>query len=58
MLAAVAVSAGVCEEVLYRGFLTHAASHAFPALAFAVMLAISAVACGLAHAYQGSPGCC
>ena len=50
---AVSVSAGVCEEVVYRGFLLrylHAGPWALPAGA---ALAVMAVAFGLAHLYQG-----
>jgi membrane protease YdiL (CAAX protease family) len=53
--ALVSVSAGVCEEVLYRGFLLHyglAVLH----LAVGWAIALAAVAFGVAHTYQGLKG--
>ena len=50
------VTAGVCEEVLYRGFLVrylHAGPGAVPALA---AVGIAAGVFGLAHLYQGWTG--
>lgn len=50
------LSAGVCEEVLYRGFLIrllHAGGFALPLMA---ALAISSLIFGLGHAYQGWRG--
>jgi membrane protease YdiL (CAAX protease family) len=48
------VTAGVCEEFLYRGFVCGALLHVHtPAWA---VLAISSVLFGLAHAYQGRGG--
>lgn len=47
------VTAGVCEEILYRGFLLAYLAVTFP-LWTAVPLA--ALVFGLAHAYQGGPG--
>ena len=50
---AVSWTAGVCEELLYRGFLTWlVAAYAGPAAA----LVIVSVAFGLGHAYQGPKG--
>ncbi|MBS1840593.1 MAG: CPBP family intramembrane metalloprotease [Acidobacteria bacterium] len=49
-----AVTAGICEEFLYRGFVFAALSHlSVPAWA---ILFISSVMFGLAHAYQGRSG--
>jgi membrane protease YdiL (CAAX protease family) len=49
-----AVTAGVCEEFLYRGFAMGALSHVgFPAWAVVIL---TAVLFGLAHAYQGRSG--
>lgn len=49
-----AITAGICEEFLYRGFVFAALRQAsFPAWA---VLGISAVLFGLAHAYQGRGG--
>jgi uncharacterized protein len=51
---ALAVTAGVCEEFLYRGFAMAALSHVgFPAWAVVIL---TAVLFGLAHAYQGRSG--
>lgn len=52
--AAVAVTAGITEEILFRGVLTHAAQHwgASPDVSLA---AVSAVF-GLGHLYQGKSG--
>lgn len=49
----VAVSAGVCEEILYRGFLMHLFA---PALGPWGAVAASSLVFGLAHAYQGGAG--
>ncbi len=51
--AALAVTAGVCEEVMFRGFLTWYLGHFLP-LPFAALL--QAVLFGLAHLYQGRAG--
>jgi membrane protease YdiL (CAAX protease family) len=54
LFAALSVTAGLCEEFLYRGFVFGALSHIhFPV---AAVLAISSVMFGLAHAYQGRGG--
>jgi len=51
---ALAVTAGVCEEFLYRGFAIGALSRVgFPAWAVVIL---TAVLFGLAHAYQGRSG--
>jgi uncharacterized protein len=51
---ALAVTAGVCEEFLYRGFAMGAFSRVgFPAW---VVVILTAVLFGLAHAYQGRSG--
>jgi membrane protease YdiL (CAAX protease family) len=54
--AAVAVTAGVCEETLYRGVLLALAAALAPGLPAAGLAVLSAVAFGLAHAYQGALG--
>jgi membrane protease YdiL (CAAX protease family) len=54
--AAVAVTAGVCEEALYRGVLLGLATALAPGLAPARLALLSAVAFGLAHTYQGPLG--
>lgn len=49
-----AITAGICEEFLYRGFVFAALSHA-SVPSWAVLL-VSSVMFGLAHAYQGRAG--
>jgi uncharacterized protein len=51
---ALAITAGVCEEVLYRGFAMAALYRAGLAIWFVVLL--TAILFGLAHAYQGWGG--
>lgn len=49
-----AVTAGICEEFLYRGFVMGSLSHGgFPAW---LTLLVSSVLFGLAHTYQGRGG--
>lgn len=50
---AVAVTAGICEELLYRGYLIWYLQHWLP-LTFAVALA--AIIFGVGHFYQGARG--
>jgi membrane protease YdiL (CAAX protease family) len=52
--AALAITAGICEEFVYRGFVMAALARA----GFAVwaVLIVSSVLFGLAHAYQGKGG--
>lgn len=50
---AVSVTAGICEEILFRGFVTWYLGHWMPLWLAAV---IGAVGFGLAHAYQGMTG--
>ena len=51
-----AVSAGVCEETLYRGFLLAVVTALAPDLAAGWLAVVSALAFGLAHVYQGALG--
>ncbi len=51
--AALAVTAGVCEEVMFRGFLTWYLAHFLPLPAAA---ALQIAIFGLAHLYQGRAG--
>jgi membrane protease YdiL (CAAX protease family) len=52
----VSVSAGVCEETLFRGFMLHYL-HVFPwTLNLTLALLISSVVFGLNHLYQGAVG--
>ncbi len=49
-----AVTAGICEELLFRGFVTWVLAHVLPAFWMAALA--QAVLFGLAHAYQGVRG--
>lgn len=50
----VALTAGICEETLYRGFLTFAFLQLVPSMPTA--LALSTIAFGIGHLYQGPRG--
>jgi uncharacterized protein len=52
----VGVTAGVCEEWLYRGFFLAVVSAVAGGLSTGVLVVVAAVAFGLAHAYQGAVG--
>jgi uncharacterized protein len=52
----VGVTAGVCEEWLYRGFLLAVVAAIGGGLPTPALVAIGALAFGLAHAYQGVAG--
>lgn len=52
--AALAVTAGICEELLFRGFVTWALAQLLPAWWMALVL--QGVLFGLAHTYQGARG--
>ncbi|MDQ6649926.1 MAG: CPBP family intramembrane metalloprotease [Actinomycetota bacterium] len=54
--ALVAVTAGVTEELLYRGFLVAVVVAVTPGLGFAGALVVSSAFFGAAHAYQGLVG--
>ena len=54
--AVLAVTAGVCEEVLYRGFLIRYFSDGPWHLDLTLALLVSCAAFGLAHGYQGLSG--
>jgi membrane protease YdiL (CAAX protease family) len=56
--AATAVTAGICEELLYRGFLMSYMPSNFPVLArqFILISILSGIIYGLSHAYQGMRG--
>jgi len=56
LFALVGVSAGVCEEWLYRGFFLAVVGALVPGLPTAGLVLVAAVAFGLAHAYQGRTG--
>jgi uncharacterized protein len=52
----VGVTAGVCEEWLYRGFFLAVVAALTGGLPTGVLVLVAAVAFGLAHAYQGRVG--
>ncbi len=52
----VGVTAGVCEEWLYRGFFLAVVSALAGGLPTGLLVVVAAVAFGLAHAYQGRAG--
>ncbi len=52
----VGVTAGVCEEWLYRGFFLAVVAAVAGGLPTGVLVVLAAVAFGLAHAYQGPAG--
>jgi hypothetical protein len=56
LFTAVGITAGVCEEWLYRGFFLAAVAAVAGGLPTAVLVVVAAVAFGLAHAYQGPAG--
>jgi membrane protease YdiL (CAAX protease family) len=52
----VGVTAGVCEEWLYRGFFLAVVSALAGGLPTVLLVVLAALAFGLAHAYQGGVG--
>ncbi|WP_246943593.1 CPBP family intramembrane glutamic endopeptidase [Bacillus pinisoli] len=46
-------TAGITEEIIYRGFLIFALMELFPSLSVWVVLVVSSLLFGLAHTYQG-----
>jgi membrane protease YdiL (CAAX protease family) len=52
----VGITAGVCEEWLYRGFFLAVVAALAGGPPTAVLVVVAAVAFGLAHAYQGAAG--
>jgi membrane protease YdiL (CAAX protease family) len=54
--ALVAVTAGICEEVLYRGFLIRYLSNGPWHAGLWMAVAIASISFGLAHGYQGLSG--
>ncbi|KKB33623.1 CPBP family intramembrane glutamic endopeptidase [Bacillus thermotolerans] len=49
----VSLTAGITEEIIYRGFLIFAFSYLFPTLSIWVVILAASVIFGLAHTYQG-----
>ena len=56
LFAVVGVTAGVCEEWLYRGFFLAVVAALVPGLPAGGLVVVAALAFGLAHAYQGTSG--
>ena len=56
LFAVVGVTAGVCEEWLYRGFFLAVVVALAPGLPDVALAVVAALAFGLAHAYQGLSG--
>jgi membrane protease YdiL (CAAX protease family) len=54
--AAAAITAGICEELLYRGFLMRYMLTTFPVLDWLFIAIISGIIYGLSRAYQGFRG--
>ncbi|QCR32493.1 CPBP family intramembrane glutamic endopeptidase [Lysinibacillus sp. SGAir0095] len=52
----VSLTAGVTEEIIYRGFLIFAFSYLFPDLSIWLVLIFTSLLFGLAHTYQGFSG--
>lgn len=50
------LTAGICEEVLYRGFLPAYLVHIFPGVPFILAIIIAAVLFGVGHIYQKATG--
>ncbi len=53
LFAAVALTAGTCEEILYCGFLIFNLSDVFPSLPTGWVTVASSAVFALAHLYQG-----
>lgn len=53
MWAATAVTAGICEELIFRGFLLQILTALFPALPLAAALVAATLLFGAGHLYQG-----
>ncbi len=52
----VSITAGICEEVLYRGFLIRYLSNGPWHVGLWIALAVASISFGLAHGYQGLTG--
>lgn len=50
----VSITAGVTEEIIYRGFLVFAITYLFPSLSIWIVMLIASILFGLAHTYQGT----
>jgi uncharacterized protein len=56
MFAALAVTAGICEEILFRGFGFAYVRWVWPSVTHDWLVAVTSIAFGLAHLYQGPRG--
>jgi membrane protease YdiL (CAAX protease family) len=56
LFAAVALTAGIAEEVVFRGFLLVYLTEVFPPITLGAAMVVSSVLFGLAHSYQGPVG--
>ena len=54
--AVAAITAGICEELLYRGFLMSYMASTFPGLDWLLMAIVSGIIYGLSRIYQGFRG--
>ncbi|RXT02817.1 CPBP family intramembrane glutamic endopeptidase [Ammoniphilus sp. CFH 90114] len=52
----VSLTAGITEEIIYRGFLLYAILYFLPTLSIWIALVVAALLFGLAHTYQGVTG--
>jgi len=52
----VALTAGVCEEIIYRGFAVFLLQAVFPSIPIVLIVLIPSVLFGLGHLYQGLSG--
>ncbi|WP_285398620.1 CPBP family intramembrane glutamic endopeptidase [Lysinibacillus sp. fls2-241-R2A-57] len=49
----VSITAGITEEIIYRGFLIFAFTYLFPDLSVWIVILLASILFGLAHTYQG-----
>ncbi|MEH7379023.1 CPBP family intramembrane glutamic endopeptidase [Bacillus sp. JJ1533] len=49
----VSLTAGITEEIIYRGFLIFALGYFFPGLSIGLVIILSSLMFGMAHTYQG-----
>lgn len=49
----VSLTAGITEEIIYRGFLIYALTYLFPQLSIWIVIGVASLIFGLAHTYQG-----
>jgi membrane protease YdiL (CAAX protease family) len=56
LFAVVGMTAGICEEWLYRGFFLAVVAALAPGSSATVLVLVAAAGFGLAHAYQGLVG--